>query len=86
MNVSSLSRNKPIIWETFVASFAKVFDMTKLYILIIFDIKKSFQDLLEIPQQDNGIYSNLRERKFVGNLILFTLLKVFNKRIMIVVT
>ena len=36
--------------------------------------------------KDNGIYSNLRERKFVYNLIFFTLLTVINKRIMIVVT
>ena len=37
---SSFARNKPIIWETFGALFAKVIDMTRLYILIIFDIKK----------------------------------------------
>ena len=37
---SSFARNKPIIWETFIALFAKVIDMTRLHILIIFDIKK----------------------------------------------
>ena len=36
--------------------------------------------------KDNGIYSNLRGRQFVNNLIFFTLLRVINKRIMIVVT
>ena len=40
MNVSSFSRNKPVILETFVVLFAKVIDMTILYILIIFYIKK----------------------------------------------
>ena len=30
----------PIIWETFGALFAEVIDMTKLYILIIFDMNK----------------------------------------------
>ena len=40
MNCSSFSRNKPIIWETCGALFAKVIDMTRLNILIIFDIKK----------------------------------------------
>ena len=40
---SSFARNKPIIWETFGALFAKVIDMTRLYILIFFDIKKRLQ-------------------------------------------
>ena len=48
MNVSSFSRNKPIIWEIVGALFGKVFDMTRLYILLIFDIKK-IPDLFEIP-------------------------------------
>ena len=38
----NIARNKPIIWETFGALFAKVMDMTRLYILIIFDIKKDY--------------------------------------------
>ena len=46
LNVSSFSRNKPIIWETFGVSFAKVIDMTRLYILIIFYIK-DFQIFLK---------------------------------------
>ena len=36
--------------------------------------------------KDNGIYSNLRERQFVNHLIFFSLLRVMNKRIMMVVT
>ena len=43
-----LFQKKPIIWETFGALFAKGIDMTRLYILIIFDIKR-FPDLFEIP-------------------------------------
>jgi hypothetical protein len=42
---SSFARNKPIIWETFGALFAKVIDMTRLYILIIFDIKKNYRSI-----------------------------------------
>ena len=50
---SNFARNKPIIWETFGALFAKVIDMTRLYILIIFDIKK-ITDLFEIPSHISG--------------------------------
>ena len=40
MNVYSFFKNKPIIQETFGVLFAKVIDMTRLCILIIFDINK----------------------------------------------
>ena len=42
---SSFSKNKPKIWETFGALFAKVIDMTRLYILIIFNIKKDYRSI-----------------------------------------
>ena len=48
LNDSSFSRNKPIIWKTFGALFAKVIDMTRLYILIIFDIEKDSQIYLKL--------------------------------------
>ena len=49
MNVSSFYRNKPIIWQTFNALFSKGIDMTRLYILMIFDIKKDSQIDLKLP-------------------------------------
>ena len=54
LNVSSFSRNQPITWETFGVFFAKVIDMTRLYILIIFYIKKRFPDLCEILLHISG--------------------------------
>ena len=36
-------------------------------------------------KKDNGTYSNLRERQFVNNLLFFTLFRVINKIIMILV-
>ncbi len=50
---SNFARNKPIIWETFGTLFAKVIDTTRLYILIIFDLKK-ITDLFEIPPHISG--------------------------------
>ena len=49
----AFSRNNPIILEIFGVLFAKVFDMRRLYILIIFD-KKIFTDLCEIPLHISG--------------------------------
>ena len=44
LNVSSFSRNKHIIWETVGALFAKVIDMTRLYIWIIFKASALWAD------------------------------------------